>query len=143
MTNRPSRNPPVSPRRADPQDVQAFAESLQAPPHGSAASAAGSAILRRVSDSPCFIINTDGACKGNPGPASIGAVIGIEDPDGDPVPVEEISEYIGEATNNVAEYTAVIRALERAVELGARHVVLRTDSELLTKQLTATKDNAL
>ena len=82
-----------------------------------------------------LIIHTDGACKGNPGPASVGAVIAVVDPGGDPIPVEEISEYIGETTNNVAEYSAVIHALQRAAALGARDVELRTDSELLTKQL--------
>ena len=83
-----------------------------------------------------LIIYTDGASKGNPGPAAVGAVLAVADPTGDPVPVEEISEYIGETTNNVAEYSAVIQALTRAAELGARDVELRTDSELLTKQLS-------
>ena len=89
-----------------------------------------------MTDTSRLIIHTDGACKGNPGPASIGAVIAIPDPDGPPIPIEEISDYIGESTNNIAEYAAVVRALERASDLGARDVDLRTDSELLTKQLS-------
>ena len=83
-----------------------------------------------------LILNTDGACKGNPGPAAIGGVIVVDDGGDDPIPVEEISEYIGEATNNIAEYVAVIRTLERAAALGARDVELRTDSELLVKQVS-------
>jgi len=82
-----------------------------------------------------FIIYTDGACRGNPGPASIGAVLYVDDPAGAPISVAEISETIGDTTNNVAEYRAVIAALERAHILGAIWVELRTDSELLTKQI--------
>lgn len=50
--------------------------------------------------------------------------------------VAEVAEGLGETTNNVAEYTAAIRGLERARELGAREVILRTDSQLLVNQLT-------
>ncbi len=89
-----------------------------------------------MSDYAQLIIYTDGASKGNPGQAAIGVVIALPDPDGDPIPIEEISEYIGVATNNVAEYSAVVRALERAAALGARDVAVHTDSELLTKQLS-------
>lgn len=75
-------------------------------------------------------INTDGACSGNPGPAGIGVVI----VDGDNV-VKTVSRYIGEATNNIAEYTALVVALEEAVALGAKKLVVRTDSELMYKQV--------
>ena len=78
-----------------------------------------------------MIVACDGASRGNPGPAGIGAQ--ITDPDG--VVLGEIAEGIGVATNNVAEYTAAIRGLERARELGAREVLLRSDSRLLIEQL--------
>jgi len=78
------------------------------------------------------IVACDGASRGNPGPAGAGAQ--ITDPDG--VVLAEVTEGLGEATNNVAEYTAVIRGLERALELGAGSVLLRSDSQLLINQLT-------
>lgn len=76
-------------------------------------------------------IFTDGACSGNPGPAGIGVVI----KDGD-VTVKEVSRYIGEATNNIAEYTALVVALEEAMVLKAKAVDVKTDSELMFKQVT-------
>lgn len=79
-----------------------------------------------------MIVACDGASRGNPGPAGAGAQ--ITDPDG--VVLAEVTEGLGEATNNVAEYTAVIRGLERALELGADSVLLRSDSQLLINQLT-------
>jgi ribonuclease HI len=78
------------------------------------------------------IVACDGASRGNPGPAGAGAQ--ITDPDG--VVLAEVAEGLGTATNNVAEYTAVIRGLERALELGAASVLLRSDSQLLINQLT-------
>lgn len=80
---------------------------------------------------PSLIVSCDGAARGNPGPAGIG--VHITDPDG--TPVAEIAEGIGETTNNVAEYTAAIRGLERARDLGASEVLLRSDSQLLVNQL--------
>jgi len=77
------------------------------------------------------VINTDGGSRGNPGPSAIGAVIAA--PDG--TVLAEVAEPLGVATNNVAEYTAVLRALERAAELGASNVDLRSDSLLLIEQL--------
>ncbi|MGH2636686.1 MAG: ribonuclease HI family protein [Actinomycetota bacterium] len=74
----------------------------------------------------------DGAARGNPGPAGIGVV--ITDPTGEVV--AEIAEGIGVATNNVAEYTAAIRGLERAKELGAGRVIVRSDSRLMVEQLS-------
>ena len=79
-----------------------------------------------------LIINVDGGARGNPGPAAIGVV--IRSPDG--TVLEEISERIGDQTNNVAEYRAVLRALQRAAELGERELELVGDSELVAKQLT-------
>ena len=73
----------------------------------------------------------DGGARGNPGPAAIGVV--VSRPEGEVL--EEASERIGEATNNVAEYRAVIAGLERARALGARRVRVRADSLLLVQQL--------
>ena len=73
----------------------------------------------------------DGACRGNPGPASIGGH--IEDAEGNVV--GRISERLGHGTNNIAEYTALIRALEEAKALGAAEVEVRSDSLLLVKQM--------
>jgi ribonuclease H / adenosylcobalamin/alpha-ribazole phosphatase len=86
-----------------------------------------------------LIIRTDGAARGNPGPASAGAVlIDASRPDArDPRarPDATISEFLGVQTNNVAEYTAVVRALALARELGAREVDLLLDSKLIVEQL--------
>jgi probable phosphoglycerate mutase len=78
------------------------------------------------------IVACDGASRGNPGPA--GAGVQITDADGDVL--AEVAEGLGSATNNVAEYTAVIRGLEKARDLGATDVLLRSDSQLLVNQLT-------
>ena len=80
------------------------------------------------------VVYCDGGARGNPGPAAIGAV--VFDPTTDP-PTElaTVSERIGTATNNVAEYQAVIAGLEAARELGARRVSLRADSQLVVRQL--------
>ena len=75
------------------------------------------------------IIHTDGGARGNPGPAGIGATIKIEDK------VHELKRYIGETTNNQAEYRALIMALEHAKELGVTEADCRLDSELVVKQL--------
>ena len=77
------------------------------------------------------IVWTDGAARGNPGPAGAGALL----TDADGTILAEVAEGLGVATNNVAEYTAAIRGLERAAELGATDVVLRSDSRLLVEQL--------
>jgi len=76
----------------------------------------------------------DGACLGNPGPAGIGVVI----LDGGPEPVREVSRGIGEATNNIAEYLALVYALQEALLLGLEKVSVKSDSELLVKQLSGT-----
>jgi ribonuclease HI len=78
------------------------------------------------------IVSCDGASRGNPGPAGIG--VQITDDDG--VVLAEIARGIGETTNNVAEYTAVIEGLARAGELGVAIVTIRSDSQLLINQLT-------
>lgn len=76
-------------------------------------------------------IYTDGASRGNPGHAGIGAIIYDENNE----IIAEISRYLGETTNNVAEYTAMVTALEQAKALGATEVAVFTDSELLVKQV--------
>lgn len=78
-----------------------------------------------------LILFTDGGARGNPGPAGIGCVIF----DGKGNIVEEISECIGEATNNQAEYKALLAGLAKAKELGAKEVEVFLDSELVVKQL--------
>lgn len=79
-----------------------------------------------------LVIYTDGAARGNPGPA--GAGVRIEGPDG--AALAEIAEYLGETTNNVAEYRALLLGLERARVLGASQIEVRSDSELLVRQMT-------
>ncbi|MCJ7509746.1 MAG: ribonuclease HI family protein [Dehalococcoidia bacterium] len=79
----------------------------------------------------CWVVYTDGASRGNPGPAAIGVVI-FDDKDRE---CHRISEAIGRATNNEAEYRAAIAGLEAALALGARDVELRMDSELVVRQL--------
>jgi ribonuclease HI len=91
------------------------------------------------SGEPGYVVRTDGAARGNPGPASAGAVlISLDRPDSRDaraVPDATISEYLGVKTNNVAEYTGVLRAVELAAELGARRVELLLDSKLIVEQL--------
>ena len=77
------------------------------------------------------IIFTDGASRGNPGPAAIGAI--IKDTGGKLI--TSISQPIGRATNNQAEYRAIITALEQAINLGVSQVEIRSDSELVTRQI--------
>jgi len=78
-----------------------------------------------------LIVNVDGGARGNPGPAAIGAV--VRDADGELL--EERGERIGVATNNVAEYRALLLGIERAAELGAGEVELIGDSELVVRQV--------
>ncbi|MFC1932466.1 ribonuclease HI family protein [Chloroflexota bacterium] len=77
------------------------------------------------------VIFTDGVSKGNPGPAAIGATIKNEQGK----IIATISQSIGKTTNNQAEYRAVIAALEYAIRLGANRVDMRSDSELVVRQL--------
>ncbi|MFA5247746.1 MAG: ribonuclease HI family protein [Patescibacteria group bacterium] len=84
-----------------------------------------------MSDKKFLTIFTDGGARGNPGPAGIGAVLKNEKGE----TVAEVSEYIGKATNNQAEYKAVIAALEKAKNLGAEDLDFVLDSELVVKQM--------
>jgi ribonuclease HI len=80
---------------------------------------------------PGLIVATDGAARGNPGPAGIGVV--VTDEGGRTV--ASVARGIGPATNNVAEYRAAIEGLRLAAERGASRVLLRSDSRLLIEQL--------
>ena len=77
------------------------------------------------------IVHVDGGARGNPGPAAAAAV--ITTPDGELL--EERAQLLGSATNNVAEYRALLLGLERARELGATEVEVVGDSELIAKQV--------
>ena len=78
------------------------------------------------------VLWTDGASRGNPGPAGAGAI--LKTPAGDVL--FSASCYLGHTTNNVAEYRALLVGLSGALEQGVRRVDVRADSELLIKQLT-------
>lgn len=78
-----------------------------------------------------LVVNVDGGARGNPGPAAVAAVAATVDGD----VVGERDAYIGEATNNVAEYRALLLGLELARELGASEVELINDSELVARQI--------
>jgi len=86
-----------------------------------------------------YVIRTDGAARGNPGPASSGAALydlsRVDARDPLAPPDATISEFLGHQTNNVAEYTGVVRAVELARELGAERVELLLDSKLIVEQL--------
>lgn len=77
-------------------------------------------------------IYIDGASQGNPGPAGVGVVF----LDGENRPVRQFKHYLGATTNNVAEYLALIYALQEALHLGYPTVTIKTDSELLARQMS-------
>ena len=85
----------------------------------------------RSADLLKLVVNVDGGARGNPGPAAIGVV--IQDAGGEVL--EERGERIGTATNNVAEYRALLLGIERAAELGASELELIGDSELIVRQV--------
>jgi ribonuclease HI len=84
-----------------------------------------------VSGPERLVVNVDGGARGNPGPAAIGVVVSTPERE----VLEEHGERIGSATNNVAEYRALLLGLERALALGAREVELIGDSELVVRQV--------
>jgi ribonuclease HI len=89
-----------------------------------------------------LVVHVDGGARGNPGPAAIAAV--LADPDG--TVLDERSETIGRATNNVAEYRALMLGIDRAAALRARELELIGDSELIVRQVRGeyrVKDPAL
>jgi ribonuclease HI len=77
------------------------------------------------------VVNVDGGARGNPGPAAVAAVATSTEGD----PLGERKAYIGDATNNVAEYRALLMGLELAHELGADEVEVVNDSELVARQI--------
>ncbi|MEX1142125.1 MAG: ribonuclease HI family protein [Thermoleophilaceae bacterium] len=79
-----------------------------------------------------LVVNVDGGARGNPGPAAVGAVA----TDASGAVVGERNAYIGETTNNVAEYRALLLGLELARDLGASEVEVVNDSELIAKQIS-------
>jgi ribonuclease HI len=79
-----------------------------------------------------LVLHVDGGARGNPGPAAIGVV--ISRPGGEVL--EELAETIGVTTNNVAEYRALLRALDRAAALGAQDIRIVNDSELVARQVS-------
>lgn len=79
-------------------------------------------------------IYSDGGARGNPGPAAIGAIV-LDPSTEPPTRLATVSERIGVATSNVAEYRALIAGLEAAQEIGARSVRVRADSLLVIRQL--------
>ena len=78
-----------------------------------------------------LIMQFDGGSRGNPGPAGIGVTI----TDDTGRPLYELGEFIGHCTNNVAEYTALLRGLSAAIAMGAASLTVRADSELVVRQL--------
>ena len=78
-----------------------------------------------------WLLMVDGAARGNPGPAGCGAVICDEKG----AVVRELSRYLGHATNNVAEYEALLMGLEALIELKRNKIVVQSDSQLLVRQL--------
>ena len=79
-----------------------------------------------------MVIHVDGGARGNPGPSAIGVVVS----DSEGAVREEVAERIGVATNNVAEYRALLKGRERAAALGASEIELVNDSELVARQIT-------
>ncbi len=84
-----------------------------------------------MSHSDHFTLNSDGGARGNPGPAGIGVIL-----KNGGVVVARLKEYLGETTNNQAEYQALLLGLTKARALGARRVDCLLDSELVVNQLT-------
>ncbi len=76
-------------------------------------------------------LHFDGGSRGNPGPAGIGVVVLAADG----TPLVTLGRFIGRATNNVAEYRALITAMQEAEKLGAKKIIIRGDSELIIKQM--------
>ena len=77
------------------------------------------------------VIYTDGACRGNPGPSGIGA--SIENENGEEIAI--VSSFIGNGTNNRAEYMAAIAVVKKAMQLNAEEIELRMDSLLVVRQV--------
>src|SRR5581483_1983804 len=83
-----------------------------------------------MSEPEFWTVHIDGAARGNPGPAAYAFIL----QHGEGAPIAE-KGTLGSATNNLAEYTALVRALRKAAELGAKRLLIHSDSELLVKQM--------
>lgn len=79
-----------------------------------------------------LILFTDGGSRGNPGPAGCGIFVADENMN----PLKRGYRYLGETTNNIAEYTAMQIGIEKCIELGATEIILRADSQLAIRQLS-------
>ncbi|HEX7260139.1 MAG TPA: ribonuclease HI family protein [Candidatus Saccharimonadia bacterium] len=90
-----------------------------------------SELINDVNRRATLVINTDGGSRGNPGPSAIGVV--ITTPDGQHL--ESFGKYLGEGTNNFAEYSGVIAGLEAAAKYQPKTIQFLLDSELVVKQL--------
>lgn len=77
-----------------------------------------------------MVIHVDGAARGNPGPAAFAFVFLV-----DGQAIYEENGYLGQTTNNIAEYTALVKALEKAADFGPKEILVRSDSELMVKQM--------
>ena len=86
--------------------------------------------FKEIKEKDIITINIDGASRGNPGPSAIGIVFKKDEKI-----IKEVSEFIGNHTNNFAEYTALIRAVEVSLECGFHNIEIRSDSELVVKQI--------
>jgi ribonuclease HI len=111
MTLFPEQDPPVAASGAKPR--------------------AGGADWNDRARGKALIMHFDGGSRGNPGPAGIGLT--LEDEEG--APIYELAEFLGRCTNNVAEYTALLRGLHAAKVLGAARLTVSSDSELLVRQI--------
>jgi ribonuclease HI len=78
-----------------------------------------------------LVVHFDGGSRGNPGPAGIGVTVCDEEG----TPLYELAEFLGRCTNNVAEYTGLLRGLSAAKSLGAAKLLVHSDSELLVRQI--------
>jgi ribonuclease HI len=87
--------------------------------------------LAEVTRADRVVLHVDGGARGNPGPAGIGVLVSDEDGN----ELARANDYIGQATNNVAEYHALLLGLEQARALGAREVAIVNDSELVARQV--------
>jgi len=86
-----------------------------------------------MSDRPlCVRLYVDGGARGNPGPAGAGIIVSADD---DGTVLYEAGLFLGKATNNVAEYSALIAGLEAAARLGAAEVRVNSDSQLMIRQM--------
>ncbi len=123
---------PVPPSEAPAPGAESAAEPQASPaPAGSAAPVNPEPARPVNRDDDRFRLYTDGGARGNPGPAGIGARLLTAAGD----VVEELADYIGKATNNVAEYQALIAGLEIALDRGVEHLDVFLDSELVVRQV--------